>query len=292
MKIVKVEILQNTAKLYEQFYTRSIIFKIVLFILGFSALFWYIRMQNILPEEKLINDLRSIPFLFGAGNTIFSILSAFIIQAQWTKWDRLIDANRGEINMFRQLFILAHHFPKQEMNEIRFHIYSYLKTYINVSHGKDYNLLATRSKEVDIALIRIEDSMFNASKNYPDVGPMAFGYLTRAMEYRETKIQLSNQRLPLGIKVFVIFATSSVVIGSLFVPFNSIGYNYYFTMIVALLAYGVYLIIEDFDHPYRPGSFVLNVTLYKVLLEEIKIKLIQRGFDIKKAESKMRSNIV
>jgi hypothetical protein len=286
MELVKTELLANTAKIYDQLYTRNVIIKLLLFIAGFSAVFFFVRTNNILPDYKLEADRLSIPALFSAGNLIFSIISAFIIQAQWSKWDRLIDANRGEITMLRQLFILVHHFPKEEMNEIRFHIYRYLKIYIETSDVKDYKVLLTRSRDVDNALIKIEDAMFNATKKYPDIGQMAFSYLTRAMEFREKKIQNVNQHLPRGMRVFIVFATFSLIFGSLFVPFNSIGFNYYFTLVVALLAFGVLIIIEDFDHPYRPGSFVLTVNLYKILLDEIQAKLELRGFDIKKAEAK------
>lgn len=292
MEIVKAEILQNTAKIYERLYTRSIILKIILFIALFSAIFWSVRTNNLLPDYKLEADRFAIPALFGAGNMIFSIISAFIIQAQWTKWDRLIEANRGEINMLRQLFILAHHFPKDEMNHIRFQIRQYIKTYIETSSTKDYKVLISRSKEVDNALIRIDDSVFNATKKHPDVGHLVIGYLTSAMEYREKKIQLTNQRLPWGIKLYVYGATYSVIIGSLFVPFNYLGYNYYFTLVVALLAFGVLIIIDDFDHPYRPGSFVLTVRLYKILLDEIEAKLRLHGFDMKKAEAEENKKIV
>lgn len=292
MEIVKTELLQNTAKIYERLYTRSIILKIILFVVIFSSVFWYIRINNILPDYQLEADRFAIPALFGAGNMIFSIVSAFIIQAQWTKWDRLIEANRGEVNMLRQLFILVHHFPKAEMNEIRFQIRQYIKTYIEASSVKDYKVLTTRSKRVDNALIRIDDSVFNATKRYPDVGQLVIGYLTSAMEYREKKIQLTNQRLPWGIKLYVQGATYSVIIGSLFVPFNYMGYNFYFTLVVAMLAFGVLIIIDDFDHPYRPGSFVLTVRLYKVLLDEIEAKLRLRGFDIEKAEREEEKKIV
>ncbi len=292
MELVKSELLSTTAKLYERLYIRSIVIKVLLFTIGFSALFYFVRTANILPDYKLEADRFAIPALFGAGNLIFSIISAFIIQAQWTKWDRLIDANRGEINMLRQLFILAHHFPKTEMNEIRYHIYNYLKTYIDTSETSNYKILTTRSKDVDNALIKIEDSVFNASKKYPDIGQMVFSYLTRAMEYREKKIQYTNQRLPRGIKIYVNLATYSVIVGSLFVPFNYLGYNYYFTIVLALLAFGVMIIIEDFDHPYRPGSFVLTVRVYKILMDEIEAKLEQRGFDIEKAEKKETSTII
>lgn len=292
MENVKLEILQNTAKLYDRLYTRSVILKIVLFTALFSAAFWFIRSNNILPDYKLEADRLAIPALFGAGNLIFSVIGAFVIQTQWTKWDRLIDANRGEITMLRQLFILVHHFPREEMNQIRFRIYQYLTTYIQASQTTDLKRLSQRSTDVEEALIRIDDSVFNAARKHPEVGQLVVGYLTSAMEYREKKIQLTNQRLPRGIKLFVYASAYTVIIGSFFVPFNYLGYNYYFTLVVALLAFGVIMIIEDFDHPFRPGSFVLSVRLYQVLLDEVEAKLKQRGFDIEAAYAKDEKKIV
>lgn len=286
MDMFKSELSYRKSRLYYRLYARMIIIKIILFIVLFSGLFWYLRINNILPDYKLEQDLQSIPTLFAAGNFIYSIFTAFVVQTQWTKWDRLIDANRGEITMMRQLFILAHHFPKEEMFELRYRIYTYLKTYIEASETKNIKILSTRSTAVDEALINIEDSVFKIVEKHPNISSIASGYLTRAMEYRERKIQLSNQRLPRGIKIFVYFATFSVIFGSLFVPFNNIGINYYFSMVVALLAFGVYLIIEDFDDPYRPGNFVLTTGLYRNLRDEIKAKLEQRGFDMQKADAK------
>lgn len=285
MDVLKAELAYTKSKLYARLYARSIIIKIILFIIFFSLLFWYIRLNNIIPEYKLQEDLRSIPTLFAAGNFIYSIFTAFIVQAQWTKWDRLIEANRGEITMMRQMYILAHHFSKNDMYKLRYRIYAYLNTYIKASDMANYKMFNTRSAQVDAALINVEDCVYDLLKKYPEIGSITSNYLTRAMEYREKKIQHTNQRLPSGIRVFVFFATFSVIFGSLFVPFNSIGFNYYFTMVVALLAFGVYLIIEDFDYPYRPGNFVLTDRLYRNLRDEIKTKLELRGFDVEKAEA-------
>lgn len=289
MDILKAEIESSYTKIYTRLYTRAIIIKLVSFIILFSAAFWYIRVNNLLPDYKLEADLRSIPTLFGAGNLIFSVIGGFIIQTQWSKWSSLVEATRGEITALRQLFVLAHHFPVHERNEIRFKIYLYLRDYIEASDMKNFtshDAFMKRSEEVDNALYKLEDKIFNTTKKYQDIGQYAFGYLTRAMEFREQKLQNTAQRLPQGIRLFISFATGSVIIGSLFVPFVSVGYNYYFALVVGLLAYGIYLIIDDFDHPYRPGNFVLHAGLHQRLLGEIKEKLQEYHFDIDKAEQK------
>jgi len=271
-------------------YARSVVIKLVLFIVGFTLLFWVVRLSGILPQSALIADLRSIPVLFGAGNLIFSIISGFIIQSQWRKWDILMDATRGEVSTLRQLFVVAHHFPVKERNDIRFHIYYYLDTYIKINtNGKGKNI-PFRSTEIDDALVRVEDTMFAVSKRYSDVGNFAFTYLTRAMEYREIKLQSSVNQLPLPIRVFLLFATATVIIGSLFLPFNDLLFNYYFTLVVASLAFGIIMIVDDFDHPFRPGIYYLSVDAYRDLRKEIKTKLDYYKFDFKKAEAKELAN--
>ncbi|MGH7203591.1 MAG: hypothetical protein ACREHC_04075 [Candidatus Levyibacteriota bacterium] len=272
-------------------YTRSVIIKYIIFILGYVGIFWAFRHYNIFPQNKLAEDLKSIPTMFSAANFIYSIFTAFIIQAQWQKCGTLIDANRGELRMLRQLFIVAHHFPVKERNDIRFHIYRYLNLIMSSTIGKNDKDLRYRSKKVDEALIRIEDSMFEALKKYPDIGPLAFSYLTNAMEYREQKLQIISQFLPLGLRLFVVFSTFTIIFSSFFLPFSSIFLNFYFNLVLAILAFGVYLIIEDFDHPYRPGIHYLSNDGYQNLMKEIKNKLEYYNFDFAKAEGQETKGI-
>ncbi|HWY79942.1 MAG TPA: hypothetical protein VNW29_06315 [Candidatus Sulfotelmatobacter sp.] len=263
-------------------YTRLVIVKLVVFIAAFTSLFFAVRLSNILPQSQLNADLRSIPVLYGVGNFLFSIISGFVIQQQWRKWDILMDASSGEVSMLRQLYIVAHHFSVKERNMIRFHIYRYLDILIKSRKNKD---LRFRSKKVDEALIRIEDTMFVVSKRYPDIGTFNFTYLTRAMEYREIKLQSSVHRLPLPIRVFLSFTTGAVIVGSLFLPFVNLIYNYYFTLVAASIAFGIILIVDDFDHPLQPGIYYLSVDTYRNLRNEIRNKLEYYAFDFVKAEA-------
>jgi len=267
-------------------YARSVVIKLVVFIICFTVIFWIVRLSGILPQAGLNIDLRSIPVLFGAGNFLFSIISGFVIQAQWSKWDTLIDATRGEVSTLRQLFIVAHHFPVKERNDIRFHIYKYLDIYCNVSTNAKGKDVIYRSRKVDEAMVRIEDTMFAAAKRNPDIGNQAFTYLTRAMEYREIKLQSGVHQLPLPIRVFLLFATGSVIVGSLFMPFVNLMYNYYFTLVVASLAFGIIMIVDDFDNPFRPGIYYLSVDAHKELRNEIRRKLEYYAFDFAKAEAR------
>ncbi len=268
-------------------YVKSIIIKLILFVVAFTILFWTVKINNVLPRSSLNADMQSIPVLLGLGNFLFSIISGFVIQQQWRKWDILMDASRGEVSMLRQLYIVAHHFPVKERNAIRFHIYRYLDMLIKSRQSKNLHL---RSKKVDEALIRIEDTMFSVSKRYPDIGNFAFTHLTRAMEYRETKLQSSSHRLPMAIRVFLFFATGTVIVGSLFLPFVNLYYNYYFALVAASIAFGILLIVDDFDHPLQPGIYYLSADAYKSLRDEIRSKLEYYAFDFNKAEARELTN--
>jgi hypothetical protein len=109
------------------------------------------------------------------------------------------------------------------------------------------------------------------------------------MEYREIKLQSSVHQLPLPIRVFLLFATASVIVGSLFMPFVNLMYNYYFTLVVASLAFGIIMIVDDFDNPFRPGIYYLSVDAHKELRNEIRSKLEYYAFDFKKAQAKEKA---
>src|SRR5690349_18348726 len=112
---------------------RSITIRLLFFIIGFSLVIAVIRFFHILPIEELHKNIDAIPWLFSAISLIFSIISGFVIQSKWHTWDELIDATHGELSSFRQLHILAHHFPKKIQESIKHQICNYLSIMIEES---------------------------------------------------------------------------------------------------------------------------------------------------------------
>ncbi|HEX8931735.1 MAG TPA: hypothetical protein VF810_01110 [Patescibacteria group bacterium] len=247
---------------------RFIIIKLCVFISLFTLLFFGIRYLNLLRGAQLSENLNSIPWLFSAIAVIFSIISGFVIQTQWHTWDSLNDASHGELTMLRQLHNMAHHFPEKFQNDIRIAICRYLHHIIKESQW-DYDR-GVRSPFVEKALNQLEDLMFEIFKKFPTTGSLAFSFLNRGMEYREKRLQSSSHHLPPTLRFFIIFATFSMVFTSLFIVISSLLYYYLFTLIIGLLAYGIYLLIDDLDHPYRPGNWHLKTDTYKDLYLEIK----------------------
>jgi hypothetical protein len=248
---------------------KSIGLRLFIFILGFSILIYAVRFFNILPVASLHKDIGAIPWLFSAISLIFSIISGFVIQSKWHTWDELIDATHGELSSFRQLHILSHHFPKAVQEKIKLQICNYLSIMIEESKvNRDLNI---RSEQVESAIYKLEEVVFDIDYGqHPKTGDMAFDLVRKCMDYRERRLQNISHKLPLGVKIFVMGATFFLILSSLFIGVTSFAYYYLFTMIVALLSYGIYLLIDDLDHPYRPGQWHLKITDYSDLLKEIK----------------------
>jgi hypothetical protein len=247
---------------------KTISFKLFVFISLFSGVFFIIRFLNLLPALNQQNNLSSIPWLFSAISIIFSIISGFVIQSKWHTWDELIDAIRGELSSFRQLHIMAHHFPNEITDTIRQHICRYLEIFITESRRQQN--LGSRSVEIENALYDLEDAIFNARKADSESAALAFNILRDCMSYREQRLQNSAHKLPLGIRVFMISATAAMIFSSLFIGVETLLYDYIFTLIIGFLAYGIYLVVDDLDNPYRPGDWQLKADEYEELFDEIK----------------------
>jgi len=226
------------------------------------------RYLNILPHAKLIQNNSSLPWLFSTIGMLFSILSGFVIQSKWNTWNELLDATHGEVTSLLQLESLSHHFPKKIQTEISEKIITYLKLIIEESENN--MTLGQRSDQVDKAVLELEETIFNIDySQHPQIGSLAFDLVRSCMEYREKRLQNFAHQLPVGVKFFLVATMVSTIATSLFIGVTSLAYDYLFTSLIALLAYGIFLLIDDLDHPYRPGQWHLSAKDYRKLLEKI-----------------------
>ncbi|MGH7245828.1 MAG: hypothetical protein ACREGI_02755 [Candidatus Levyibacteriota bacterium] len=248
---------------------QSIRLRMLLFIVGFIIVFFFVHFFNLLPTSLLSQNNSTVPWLFYAISLIFSIISGFVIQSKWQTWNELIDATHGELSSFRQLHILSHHFSKQIQEKIKNNICNYLSVMIAESKvNPDLNI---RSEAVEAVIYQLEETVFDIDySQHPNIGEMAFDLMRKCMDYREKRLQNISHKLPLGVKVFVIFATFFMVSSPLFIGVQTLYLDFLFTLIIALLSFGLYLLIDDLDHPYRPGQWHLKIDDYKELLEEIR----------------------
>ncbi|MBA3723366.1 MAG: DUF4239 domain-containing protein [Candidatus Levybacteria bacterium] len=242
--------------------------KIILFAAGFSIVFYTVRVSSIIPNNLVVDDFRSVIPLFSSITVIFSIISGFVIQAQWHKWDTLIDAVRGEVNMLRHIYVMAQNFPAGPRKKLRNSIEEYLEVLIASSDISSHHR-GVRSKNVDKAMYEIDKNVFYVLDKYTQTGMGIFMLFNRAMEFRETRIQNGSNRLPIMLKLLIILMTITLIGASFFIFFNNVWFEYVFRLILALLAYTIYLIIDDLDDPFCPGNWQLKFKGYKELLQEM-----------------------
>jgi hypothetical protein len=242
--------------------------KVLLFAIGFSIIFYVVKISGVVPLDAIEEDARSVIPLFSGITVIFSIVSGFIIQSQWHKWDTLLDAARGEVNMLRHLYIMAANFPATHRKTLRTSIEKYLEVLLEKSNPSVRHR-GVRSVEVDEALAVLDKTVFTIMEKYNQTGMGVFMLFNRAVEFRETRIQNGSHRLPLMLKLLIVLMTSILITASFFIFFNNIWFEYIFRLILALLAYTIYLLVDDLDDPFRPGNWQLTFKGYKELLDDI-----------------------
>jgi hypothetical protein len=75
--------------------------------------------------------------------------------------------------------------------------------------------------------------------------------------------------MPTMLKTTVGFVDGLVIALSLFIGEKHLWLDYLFTLSIALLAYVVYLVIDDLDHPLRPGIWHVTSKPYEHLLAQL-----------------------
>jgi hypothetical protein len=75
--------------------------------------------------------------------------------------------------------------------------------------------------------------------------------------------------MPQILKVTVGFADGLVIVLSLFIGVKHLWLDYLFTLSIAVLAYVVYLVVDDLDHPLRPGIWHVTSKRYERLLAKL-----------------------
>lgn len=248
---------------------RVIYFKITGFIILFTIIFTILHSLQILPMKKSVDIQNNLPWLFSAISLIFSIISGFIIQSKWQTWNELIDATHGEISSLKQLHMLANHFPRVVQNTIRIHIADYLSLIIEETSTD--TIVGERSEKVEKSIYTLEETVLDINfSEHPNIGALAFDLVRKCLEYREKRLQNISHKLPVGVKFYIVGSTFAIVLFSLFVSISQVYYDYVFTLILSLLAFGIYLLIDDLDHPYRPGQWQLTKDGYITLLDSVK----------------------
>jgi hypothetical protein len=240
--------------------------RIFLFLSAFSLVFWLIRTAD---HGKMLlvdlQDLGGIPWLYSAICLIFSILAAFTIQKEWEHWDELVRAIKGELDTIRELW----HWSNHPLREARRDICSCLENYI-VSVLTEWQ--TAQQGERDASGERVLDVL---RKTIVELPPgtgrtQQLNLFEELIRNRNKRIDQSISHIPHILKNTLIFTDILVIVLSLFIGVRNPFVDYLFTISIAVLAYTIYIVIDDLDNPFRPGSWHLTSDEHQLLLNIIR----------------------
>jgi len=248
--------------------TLRLLFKIIIFTTGFSLVFFLLHTHPDYQEFLAVDlkDLGGVPWLYSIVGMIFSILAAFVIQTEWDHWSQLVGAMKDEVSALDQLWHWSHHFPEETKQTIHRQLRQYLVLAVEecrrMSVGEDGNEAA------ESTLASIRDALVQLPQKR-ELMNMGASFLSDTVRCRRDRLNYRSRRLPRVLRATLVFTTGLVITLSLFIGVRNIWLDYLFTMSIALLAFLVYLVIDDLDNPLRPGMWHVAPNDYQQLLRKM-----------------------
>ena len=243
----------------------SVTNRLLVFILFFSSIFWIFRT---IDSGKILfvdlSEVSGLPWLYSSIGLIFSILAAFTIQKEWEHWNELTEAINGEVNALRELLLRCRHVPECS-ESIIVHTEQYL---LHILEGWPTIKAGIRSEEGERIVSLLRNDIVEISTGPGKV--LLLPLLDDIISSRNKRIFQSRSHIPRILKNTLVFADIIMIVLSLFVGVKNPLLDYIFTVSIGVLAYTIYLVIDDLDSPFRPGAWHLSSDEYKVLLEQIR----------------------
>ncbi len=243
------------------------------FVIGFSGVFYFVRTNDYYSSGILLADLGGIPWLYSTIGMIFSVIAAFAIQKEWENWNNFVETAKNEVDSLEEIWIWTEHLPANAQKKIKELIDQYLK--VIISEGWQKSEYGERSETAEKAFSSLRSALFNSSQQDPRLAADSFSLSGNLLRQRKNRLHLSARHTPNILNYTLIFSMSLVVFLSLLVGIKNIWLDYIFTLSIATLAYTIYMVISDLDHPLRPGGWHLTTKDYEDLLRRMNTPLSQ-----------------
>lgn len=249
----------------------KLLLKLVSFVIVFSVVFYLIRTRPDYHQVVALGlkDLGGVPWLYSIIGMIFSMLAAFTIQSEWEHGSQLLGAIKEEVSALDQFWHWSHHFPEKLRPRIHQGLRQYLALTIEEGWGRGGPGAAHEAVEDVLASFR--DVLLELAQK-PELMITASSILAEIVKHRWSRLNASARRMPRLLRYTLVFADGLVITLSLFVGVRDIRLDYLFTMSIALLAYLVYLVVEDLDDPMRPGIWHVTPADYQQLLGKVQAR--------------------
>lgn len=244
----------------------KLVARVIIFGILFSIMFFWIRHIDLIPMHLLLAETDGIGLLYSAIGLIFGIISAFVIQTQWDNWDKLVISVHGEIKSLRQLLLFSRYISPKNRGIIKNNIIEYIREINN-----KWNL--DESKHFSNGTIKpmqeLQESIYSQWKEKPLVTESANQIILRILGYHDDIIHYSSRRLPVIVRILIMFSMILVIFLPLFIGVRTLWLDYIITVSIAVLAFLIFTVISDLDNPLKPGNWHITSSDYKTLLREI-----------------------
>lgn len=240
--------------------------KLVSFTIIFSCIFFILHSTDatkVLVRDNL-EDLGGIPWLYSAVCLIFSILAGFVIQHEWDQWNDFMEAIKGEVSTLRSLWLWSQHAPDSGTK-----LLEAMRQYLIVTIQDEWRPQALGESDAAVRALAVVQEEASTRFQYSELRMTTVGIIGDLLRYREQRLHSGQRRMPVVLKATVGFADGLVIVLSLFIGVKHLWLDYLFTVSIALLAYVLYLVIDDLDHPLRPGMWHMTSKPYEHLLAQL-----------------------
>ena len=237
--------------------------KIVIFATLFSSMFFFLHATDATKAlfRDDMEDLGGIPWLYSAVCLIFSISAGFVIQHEWDQWNDFVDAIKDEVSTLQSLWLWSQHVP-----DLGTKLREAMRQYLTVTIQDEWRARTSgESEAADRALVVVQEEA-SALFRHSELRITTVGIIGDLLRHREHRLHSGQRHMPQILKVTVGFADGLVIVLSLFIGVKHLWLDYLFTLSIALLAYVVYLVVDDLDHPLRPGIWHVTAKDYERLL--------------------------
>jgi Protein of unknown function (DUF4239) len=239
--------------------------KFFLFFVTFICLFFTIRLQGEEIYKAAHKDLGGIGWLFSTIGLMFSILSGFLIQHLWDKWERIQKVVLEEIHSLDHLILFST--VSDDMRErTKGVVNRYIQHVINHEWSSETKLLETNESILELRSLNrefIASSVTQQDKN-------SYTKLINALLYtRERRILLATRRMPSIIRHTFLLSAVLVSTLSLLVAIENIALDLIFTLSISSLVCAMFLIVDDMDNILSPGAWHVSSKLYKEFLKKV-----------------------
>lgn len=239
-----------------------------IFSLIFTVFFICIRLIPTMSLAMLAYSGDATGWLYSIIGLIFGIFAAFTIQSQAKKWDELSSAIRQEINSLRRLFWLSYHLPTIQAKKLREHIRTYLD--LIVHEGWENIDTGHSSPNLELAARSLQEEAFLLLENNSIYSSTAVDLVHNVFKSREERMFQSAKRTATLLKSTIYVGAFMIFSLSFFIAVKNIWIDYIFVWSVTFLVTLIVMVIEDLEHPYRPGHWHITQDAYQALIKEVK----------------------